>query len=67
MMENFDQNIQKLSKELFDVQLKIKEFEENKKKFDLLLNHIQDILWFLDLNARITYVSPSIYQRFIQI
>jgi PAS domain S-box-containing protein len=61
-MENFDQNIQKLSKELFDVQLKFKEFEENKKKFDLLLNHIQDILWFLDLNARITYVSPSIYQ-----
>jgi PAS domain S-box-containing protein len=33
---------------------------ESKLKYDLLAQNIRDVVWTLDLNGRITYVSPSV-------
>ncbi len=35
---------------------------QNEKRFRLITDHIQDTVWLMDMNLRITWISPSVEQ-----
>lgn len=42
------------------LQQKIRELEQSERRYRLLAENISDVIWMLDLDLTIVYISPSI-------
>lgn len=59
-MENSNEKLLALEKELVEAKLKIASITDTNNNFELLANNMDDFVWIMDKEFVFTYVSPSI-------
>lgn len=61
-MNNQEKTKEELVKELDELKQAYNALKNSESKYRLLAENSSDVIWILDNNFRLNYISPSIYQ-----
>ncbi len=53
-------NYQYVIREMTDSHLEIEALRESERRYRLMADHVTDVIWIMDTNLRLTYISPSV-------